>query len=105
MGTRRPGNYAQVEMGRLTESWGLRSASGKSFARQSLYQLFTNPFYAGILVDPWSGKEYEGKHTPMVTRVEFALGQRVIARRNRSTPHEKHRPESPPARFGALRCL
>ena len=96
------GNYTQAEMGRLMESWGLRSANGGPFSRQSLYQLLTNPFYAGILFDPWSGKEYEGKHTPMVTREEFARAQQIIARRNRSVPHHKERPEF--ALRGLARC-
>ena len=60
-------------------SWGLVRAHGKSLAPQSLHQLFTNPFYAGILVDPWSGEEVPGKHPPLVTREEFAQAQRVIA--------------------------
>jgi hypothetical protein len=82
-------------MGRLMESWGLASARGGSFGSQSLYQLFTNPYYKGILVDPWDGQEYEGKHTPMVTKDEFARAQEVITRRNRSVPHQKDRPEFP----------
>jgi DNA invertase Pin-like site-specific DNA recombinase len=89
------GAYTQAEMGRLMESWGLASAHGGSFSPQSLYQLFTNPYYKGILVDPWDGQEYEGKHTPMVTKEEFALVQEVMAQRNRSVPHQKARPEFP----------
>jgi DNA invertase Pin-like site-specific DNA recombinase len=89
------GAYTQAEMGRLMESWGLASAHGGSFGPQSLYQLFTNPYYKGVLVDPWDGQEYEGKHPPMVTKEEFALVQQVIAHRNRSVPHQKDRPEFP----------
>ena len=89
------GAHTQSEMGRLMESWGLVGAHGKSFAPQSLYQLFTNPFYAGILVDPWSGEEFPGKHVPLVTTEDFARVQRVIAARNRSVPHQKEREEFP----------
>ena len=96
------GAYTQAEMGRLMESWGLASARGKSFGPQSLYQLFTNPYYGGILVDPWDGQEHEGKHTPLVTREEFAGVQAAIARRNRSLPHQKDRPEFPLRGF--VRC-
>ncbi len=89
------GAYSQAEMGRLMESWGLASASGGSFGPQSLYQLFTNPYYKGVLVDPWDGQEYEGKHEPVVTKEDFARVQDVITRRNRSVPHQKDRPEFP----------
>ncbi|HEV2199745.1 MAG TPA: recombinase family protein [Bryobacteraceae bacterium] len=96
------GAHSQAEMGRLIESWGLVAAHGKSFAPQSLYQLFTNPFYAGILIDPWSGEEYLGKHAPVVTPEEFAQVQRAIATRNRSVAHQKEREEFPLRGF--VRC-
>jgi site-specific DNA recombinase len=89
------GAYTQAEIGRVMESWGLASAHGGSFSPQSLYQLFTNPYYKGILIDPWDGQECDGKHAPMVTKEEFALVQEVIARRNRSVTHQKDRPEFP----------
>jgi site-specific DNA recombinase len=89
------GAYTQAEMGRLMESWGLASDHGGSFSPQSLSRIFSNPYYAGILVDPWGGKEYEGKHTPVVTRGEFARVQQVIAGRNRTVAHQKVRPEFP----------
>ncbi len=96
------GAHTQAEMGRLMASWGLVAAHGKVFAPQSLYQLFTNPFYAGILVDPWSGEEFPGKHAPLVTREEFARVQRMIAARSRSVPHQKFREEFPLRGF--VRC-
>jgi site-specific DNA recombinase len=96
------GAYTQAEIGRLMESWGLAAAHGRSFAPQSLYQLFTNPFYAGILIDPWSGEEFPGKHVPVITREEFARVQRVIAARNRSVTHQKERDEFPLR--GLVRC-
>jgi site-specific DNA recombinase len=96
------GEYNQTEVGRLMESWGLASPHGGSFGPQSLHQFFTNPYYAGILVDPWDGQEYTGKHTPMVTKQEFARVQVVIARRNRSRPHQKDNPAFPLRGF--VRC-
>ena len=96
------GGYTQAEMGRLMESWGLASASGGSFGPQPLHQLFTNPYYQGVLVDPWEGQEYEGKHAPLVTKGEFARVQENLKRRNRSVPHQKDRPEFPLRSFA--RC-
>ncbi|HSU55811.1 MAG TPA: recombinase family protein [Candidatus Dormibacteraeota bacterium] len=96
------GAYTQAEMGRLMGSWGLTTARGGSFGPQSLYQLFTNPYYKGILVDPWDGAEYEGKHVPLVTVEEFARAQEAIAKRNRSLSHQKDNPEFPLR--GLARC-
>ena len=96
------GAHTQAQIGRLMMSWGLRAAHGKSFAPQTLYQIFTNPYYAGILVDPWTAEKYLGKHAPMVTGEEFARVQRVIATRNRSVIHQKDREEFPLRGF--VRC-
>ncbi len=84
------GAYTQAEIGRLMVSRGLTSPHGNgAFSPQFLSLLFTNKYYVGILVDPWSGEEYEGKQAPMVTRDEFLRVQRVIARRNHSVAHQK----------------
>ena len=96
------GEYSQAEVGRLMASWGLASKHGRTFGPQSLYQLFTNRYYAGILVDPWDNQEYEGKHTALVTKSEFYRVQSIIARRDRSIPHEKDNPDFPLR--GLARC-
>jgi len=96
------GAYTQAEMGRRMNAWGLFAQRGKSFAPQSLYSLFTNEFYAGILVDPWTGEEHVGKHAPLVSRELFARVQRAIAARNRSVAHRKERKEFPLR--GLVRC-
>jgi DNA invertase Pin-like site-specific DNA recombinase len=96
------GAYTQAQMGRLMASWNLLSPRSKSFSPQSIYQLFTNPFYAGILVDPWSGEEYPGRHPAMVSRAEFVKVQKVIAGRNRSMIHQKLSPDFPLR--GLIRC-
>src|SRR5665213_80838 len=96
------GAYTQAAMGRVMQTWELTTAEGRPFSPQSLFQLFTNPYYAGILRDPWTGEEHNGKHAPMVTREEFARVQQVIAARNRSGAHQKEHPDFP--RRGVVRC-
>jgi site-specific DNA recombinase len=96
------GAHTQAEMGRLMASWGLCSAIGKPLGPQTLYQIFTNTFYAGILIDPWTQEEFIGKHVPLVTRQTFERVQSAIARRNRSVAHTEHR-ETFPLR-GLIRC-
>jgi DNA invertase Pin-like site-specific DNA recombinase len=96
------GAYTKAEIGRLLASWGVVGDKGRPLAPETLDHIFRNPYYAGILVDPWSGDEYEGKHVAMVSRVKFGRVQQVLERRNRSVPHRKVRPEFPLR--GTVRC-
>jgi len=96
------GAYTKAEVRRLMSSWGVVTRNGTAIPPQSVDSLFSNPYYAGILVDPWSGEEYQGKHVAMVTRQEFAQVQQTIGKRRRSVPHQKERPEFPLRGF--VRC-
>lgn len=96
------GTYTKAEMRRLTSTWGVLTPKGEALSPQSLDNFFRNPYYAGILVDPWSREEHDGKHVPMVSREEFARVQQIISRRNRSLPHQKERSEFPLR--GLVRC-
>ena len=62
------GAYNKAEIRRLMASWGILTRNGRPLPVQSIDNLFRNKYYAGILVDPWSGEECEGKHVPMVSR-------------------------------------
>ena len=96
------GAYTRAEIGRRMLAWGLPGVHGRAFGPQTLYQLFTNPYYAGTLIDPWDGSEHEGLHVPMVSRAEFAQVQQVIHRRNKSVQHQKEHPDFPLR--GSVRC-
>ena len=96
------GAYTKAEIGRLMKSWGVHTRRGTPIGNQSLDQLFRNPYYAGILVDPWSHKEYPGRHVPMVSKQDFAQVQLVMSKRSRRFPHQKERPEFPLR--GQVRC-
>jgi DNA invertase Pin-like site-specific DNA recombinase len=89
------GGYTRAEIGILLNRWGLQSAKRRTFSPQTLYQMFTNPFYAGVLTDPWDGQEYEGKHIPMVSKEEFAAVQRLISPHKHRVAHVKEHPEFP----------
>jgi hypothetical protein len=93
------GTHTKADIQRLTASWGVQTQNGISMTAQSLDNLFRNPYYAGILVDPWSHEEYPGQHAPMVSPEDFRRVQAITARRNRSIPHQKERSEFP------LRCV
>ncbi len=96
------GAYTKRDIRRLLKSLGVVSKRGEFLADQSIDKIFSNPFYAGILVDPWSGEEIIGRHPPMVSPEDFARVQQVIFRRNRSKQHEKYRAEFPLR--GLIRC-
>ncbi|HEY3780309.1 MAG TPA: recombinase family protein [Fimbriimonadaceae bacterium] len=46
--------------------------------QSALYQLFRNPFYAGIVV--YKGKSYPGKHKPIVSALEFEQAQTKLGK-------------------------
>jgi site-specific DNA recombinase len=96
------GTYRKADILRLMHSWGVQTRNGVSMTPQSLDNLFSNPFYAGILTDPWSGEEYMGKHVPMVSAEEFRQVQAIGLRHGRSISHRKEREEFPLR--GLARC-
>jgi site-specific DNA recombinase len=96
------GIYTKAEIRRLMTTWGIVTPRGLPLSPQSLDNLFRNPYYAGVLVDPWSGEEFEGKHLPIVSRQDFARVQQIVSRHNLSVPHQKVRPEFPLR--GLVRC-
>src|SRR5713101_3600200 len=96
------GAYTKAEIRRLMDRWGVRTSKGNALSHQSIDSILTNPYYAGILVDPWSNEEYQGQHLAMMTRDEFARVQQIFRRRNRSVTHHKLRLEFPLR--GSIRC-
>jgi site-specific DNA recombinase len=69
-----------------TNEWGLttfprKQRGGSPVSLSGVYRLFTNPFYAGILV--WEGRRLPGKHMPMVTLDEFDRVQDLLGRPGR----------------------
>lgn len=73
----------------VNKEWGFttvkrRRSGGGELSRTGIYQIFTNPFYAGIAV--WGGKEYPGTHQPMVTLEEYDRVQMLLGRKGRPRP-------------------
>jgi DNA invertase Pin-like site-specific DNA recombinase len=75
-----------------TDQWGLRLPLGKKtgggpIALSTVYRIFSNPFYAGVLVanDEW----HPGKHLPMVSLEEFNRAQALIGAPGYAKP-KKH---------------
>lgn len=96
------GAFTKAQILRFLLGKGLKTRSGRDVTSQFVDHLFNDPFYAGILREPWTGEELPGKHPPMVGHATFELVQRIVSGRNRSLPHVAVRPEFPLRTF--VRC-
>ncbi len=68
----------------LNNEWGYRTRAGYPMALSSLYKIFTNPFYYGLM----ERKEgaFRGKHKPMITEREFWRAQDLLGKRAKPRP-------------------
>ncbi|MCX6740796.1 MAG: recombinase family protein, partial [Candidatus Parcubacteria bacterium] len=85
-----------------TNEWGLKTIKykregGKELSLSGIYRMFTNLFYTGLL--EWDGKQYQGKHEPMITLEEFDRVQTILGREGKPRPQEHDF-----AFTGAIRC-
>ena len=64
------GAYSIANLTQEATKRGLRTRTGKPMRIQLLERLLTDKYYAGILTDPWTKKEYPGLHEPMITLEE-----------------------------------
>lgn len=62
-----------AEMSRLLDKWGLAQIRCKPTSGQFVDRLVHRSlkFYAGILFNPWTGKDITGLHKPMITKEEY----------------------------------
>ena len=68
------------------EKLGLRGRTRpvKPVSVSTVYALFTNPFYYGVIRR--KGKFYQGRHDPIITEAEFWKGQEVLGRKGVPRP-------------------
>lgn len=88
--------------------WGLRTIKykregGKELSVSGIYRMFTNLFYAGIL--EWDGKQYEGKHEPMITLEEYDRVQMILGRDGKPRPKHHEFAFTGSIRCGVCGCL
>ena len=65
---------------------GLRSKAGKKVYKGQIQKILSNAFYHGVI--EYSGKHYEGRHEPLVTKEVFAKCQDIMKAGSR--PRRKH---------------
>jgi DNA invertase Pin-like site-specific DNA recombinase len=89
------GSYKKADVVRFLNQWNVRGYHGTRITAQAVDRMFSQPYYAGILRDPWTGEEYQGRHTPMVTSQEFARVQEILAGRSNRHTYQKLNPDFP----------
>jgi DNA invertase Pin-like site-specific DNA recombinase len=83
------GAYTKADIMRHFKARGLTNRRGGQVTAQLVDEVFSNKYYAGILVNPWTKEEFPGKHLPMITPEEFRRAQAIMSRRGRSRPHKR----------------
>lgn len=86
------GLWSQRQLAYKLDEWGLARIRGKKTYKQFVNQFLHKHlrFYAGIVVNPWTGKEHQGLHVPMITPEELQL---IRLRLNGLRPQVKARHE------------
>lgn len=73
------------------KEWGLttrkfKRRGGGELSKSVVYKIFTNIFYTGI-IERRDGRQFQGKHEPMVTLEEFEHVQMLLGRKEKAKPH------------------
>lgn len=91
------GLYTQRAIAKKLDEWGLKTFRKGKTSPQFVDRLLSNPYYAGILVNPWTRKEVQGKHEPLITMGEFHKAQVIRSGRghNFMAKRLKDHPEFP----------
>jgi DNA invertase Pin-like site-specific DNA recombinase len=92
------GSYSLAELARILDKWGLKTILGKRTKKQTINRMLGKylKFYAGIIVNPWTGDEIEGLHKPMITKEEMYQIQLVRSGRTKKlSKYNKQNPDFP----------
>lgn len=92
----------------LNNEWGFlmakkRRSGGTPMGQSTLYHVFNNLFYAGIIVH--NGKEYKGQHEPMITLEEYEQVQILLGRKGKPRPKKHEFAFTGLMRCGECGCL
>lgn len=83
------GDYSLKALAAEMSDRGLVTAYGQMYSQESIKKLLKNRFYVGRLC--WKGREYAGKHEPLVTERLFYQVREVLARRSVATGEKGRR--------------
>ena len=81
----------------MLDEWGLAKIRGKKTTIQFIDRVLGKylKFYAGIIVNPWNGKEVEGLHKPMITKEEMYQIMLVRSGKAKMTKRQKRGSDFP----------
>jgi DNA invertase Pin-like site-specific DNA recombinase len=75
------GKHTPAEVREVANTaWGYRTDRDNPLGRNTIYRMFSNPFYHGVYEYPRGSDTWHvGRHTPMVTEQEFDTVQRLLS--------------------------
>lgn len=98
------GSYSVAAVRQKLNDQGFRHLqSGKPIALSSMYAIFANPFYAGMI--RVNGQLYPGKHEAMISLDDFEKMQRLLPSSHRSRPSVHRFTYSRLLRCGDCGCM
>jgi site-specific DNA recombinase len=76
---------SQMQLAAALDEWGLREIRGRKTSSQYIDKILSRylKFYAGIIVNPWTGEDVPGLHVPMITQEEMCNIQLVRSGKRR----------------------
>ena len=77
------GHYSLRTLGQEMGERGLKTRSGRYYSPEAIKNQLNKRFYIGKL--DWNGKEYPGKHEPIISTKLFYRAQEVLKRRSVDT--------------------
>ncbi|MCK5211915.1 recombinase family protein [Candidatus Parcubacteria bacterium] len=81
------GNHSLKRLTEILIKDGLKNRHDKPVSRSQVHSYLNNPFYTGKII--WKGKEYEGKHEPLISQDLWGKVQDVLHKKG--TPiYQKH---------------
>jgi len=77
------GSYSVPQvLDKLNNEWNFKTrVKNGQLSRSSLYRIFTNPFYAGII--GYDGKQNQGKHKAMISLKEYDQIQELLGKKGK----------------------
>ncbi len=91
------GLYSQTELAKLLDKLGLKEIRGKKTIPQFVDRILSEylKFYAGVIVNPWTGEETDGLHKAMITKEELYKIQLVRSGKAGTTKRDRYNPDFP----------
>lgn len=77
------GNYSLKALSEEMAIRGLKTMYGRIYSPESMKKLLTRRFYIARL--EWQGKEYKGKHKPIISQELFYRVQEILKRRSKDS--------------------